>query len=626
MHSPALTINVQTSPRKRFVDNVGYFFTFIYFFFLISLIFVDLSVLSETNFSLPFNTINERIKSALGFAIDFQNAHESFNNKYAIILILIGAFATYLGSIVAVTHLRQRRILKTPVADAPDIPRLPSSYQVAGFVLAGTDILLLHGTFLAIAWLANQNAPPGLASYPAPFACYSLMITITLVWFWLLEHYRHRRPFWDELREIVRVVFIMTLLAGASNFITGLSHGCSLYLLVWSANFLLIPIGRTGTRWLLDHLNLWQRSAIILGAGQNAREAYLAIKDERSLGYRVLGFVETECNDRTCAPQAPEAYESMTQSGNESAMTAPWQGTQNERPSVRVGNESFPIFAARKRIDTLIAELGNPYVIVAMDSLVEPGNQKLINHLLATQINLHIVPAIRGLPLFGTKISHFFSHEVIFLTVRNNLAQPGYAWFKRSFDIVVACLLLILLSPLFLLLSFLIRRDGGNAFYGHTRIGRNGRPFQCLKFRSMRMDADKVLQELLARDTGARAEWEKDFKLKNDPRITPVGRFLRKTSLDELPQLINVIKGEMSLVGPRPVVSAELERYGDYARLYLQVLPGITGLWQVSGRNDTSYNERVSLDAWYVQNWSIWYDIAVLFKTINVVLNQRGAY
>ncbi|WP_367027015.1 undecaprenyl-phosphate galactose phosphotransferase WbaP [Methylococcus sp. ANG] len=295
-------------------------------------------------------------------------------------------------------------------------------------------------------------------------------------------------------------------------------------------------------------------------------------------------------------------------------------------PSVKVGNESFPIFAARKRIDTLIAELGNPYVIVAMDSLVEPGNQKLINHLLATQINLHIVPAIRGLPLFGTKISHFFSHEVIFLTVRNNLAQPGYAWFKRSFDIVVACLLLILLFPLFLLLSFLIRRDGSNAFYGHTRIGRNGKPFQCLKFRSMRMDADKVLQELLARDTGARAEWEKDFKLKNDPRITPVGRFLRKTSLDELPQLINVIKGEMSLVGPRPVVSAELERYGDYARLYLQVLPGITGLWQVSGRNDTSYNERVSLDAWYVQNWSIWYDIAVLFKTINVVLNQRGAY
>jgi len=142
----------------------------------------------------------------------------------------------------------------------------------------------------------------------------------------------------------------------------------------------------------------------------------------------------------------------------------------------------------------------------------------------------------------------------------------------------------------------------------------------------MRSDADKVLKELLEKDTVARAEWDKDFKLKNDPRITPIGQFLRKTSLDELPQIINVIKREMSLVGPRPIVTAELERYGDYVNLYLQVLPGVTGLWQVSGRNDTSYAERVSLDAWYVQNWSVWYDIAILFKTVDVVFNRRGAY
>ncbi len=576
---------------------------------------------------MSLSKINEAIKPVLGFAIDLENVHESFNNKYVIILILIGAFATYLGSVVALTHIRQRRISKDTMADVPDIPRLPSSYPIADFVLAGTDILLLHGTFLAIAWLGNQKSPSGVAPYPAPFACYSLMIAITLLWFWLLEHYRLRRPFWDELREITRVVFIMTLLAGASNFITGLSQGRSLYLLVWSANFLLIPVGRASTRWLLDRLGLWQRSAVILGAGQNAREAYLAIKDERSLGYRILGFVETEKNngDPTSA-QVATVQKSVIESDNESVMASLWRKTRIEPPSLRIGDESFPIFASRKPIDTLIVELGNPYVIVAMDSLVEPENQKLVNHLLATQIKLHIVPAIRGLPLFGTKISHFFSHEVIFLTVRNNLAQPGYAWFKRTFDVVVAGLLLVLLAPLFLLMSFLIRRDGGKAFYGHTRIGRNGKSFRCLKFRSMRMDADKVLQDLLARDAGARAEWEKDFKLKNDPRITPIGRFLRKTSLDELPQLINVIKGEMSLVGPRPVVSAELDRYGDYARLYLQVFPGITGLWQVSGRNDTSYNERVSLDAWYVQNWSIWYDIAILFKTINVVLNQRGAY
>jgi len=168
--------------------------------------------------------------------------------------------------------------------------------------------------------------------------------------------------------------------------------------------------------------------------------------------------------------------------------------------------------------------------------------------------------------------------------------------------------------------------DGGRGFYGHVRVGHNGKSFKCLKFRSMRSDADKVLKELLENNPIARAEWDKDFKLKNDPRITAVGQLLRKTSLDELPQFINVIKLDMSLVGPRPIVTAELERYGDCVNLYLQVLHGVTGLWQVSGRNDTSYAERVSLDSWYVQNWSLWYDIAILFKTVNVVFNRRGAY
>jgi len=183
-----------------------------------------------------------------------------------------------------------------------------------------------------------------------------------------------------------------------------------------------------------------------------------------------------------------------------------------------------------------------------------------------------------------------------------------------------------LLSPAFGLISLLIRKSGGAALYSHERIGRYGNSFNCLKFRSMRADADKVLGDLLKNDPKARAEWEKDFKLKNDPRITPVGHFLRRTSLDELPQLFNVLRGEMSLVGPRPVVEEELKRYQDNVHYYLQVRPGMTGLWQVSGRNDTSYVERVSLDSWYVQNWSLWYDIAILFKTIDIVLNRKGAY
>jgi undecaprenyl-phosphate galactose phosphotransferase len=150
--------------------------------------------------------------------------------------------------------------------------------------------------------------------------------------------------------------------------------------------------------------------------------------------------------------------------------------------------------------------------------------------------------------------------------------------------------------------------------------------FGCLKFRSMVPDADEILKRRLDDDPDARTEWEQGFKLKDDPRITPIGAFLRRTSLDELPQLWNVLKGEMSLVGPRPIIEEELERYGDQVGYYLETRPGITGLWQISGRNNTSYDDRVALDSWYVRNWSLWYDLVILVKTINVVVKGQGAY
>ncbi|WP_321963057.1 sugar transferase [Paraburkholderia sp. J7] len=204
--------------------------------------------------------------------------------------------------------------------------------------------------------------------------------------------------------------------------------------------------------------------------------------------------------------------------------------------------------------------------------------------------------------------------------------QAASSRLKRTFDLVVASLLLVILSPVFLLIALLIVRDGGPAIFGHLRVGREGKLFRCLKFRSMVPDADIVLQTLLARDPVARAEWEREHKLKNDVRITAVGQFLRRTSLDELPQLLNVLRGEMSLVGPRPIVTDELARYGQDATYYLAVKPGMTGLWQVSGRNDTDYPTRVSLDVTYIRNWTFLVDLRILLKTVDVVVNGRGAY
>ena len=196
---------------------------------------------------------------------------------------------------------------------------------------------------------------------------------------------------------------------------------------------------------------------------------------------------------------------------------------------------------------------------------------------------------------------------------------------KSVMDRCGAAALLLLLAPLFLLVTLLIRRDGGTALFRHQRLGADGRMFACLKFRTMVSEADKVLAQLLATDPVAAMEWHATQKLRRDPRITGVGQFLRKSSLDELPQLINVLKGEMSLVGPRPIVQAEVARYGNKIHYYYQARPGLTGLWQVSGRSDTSYAQRVELDARYVAHWTFWRDIVIVLKTIPAVLLRKGA-
>lgn len=162
--------------------------------------------------------------------------------------------------------------------------------------------------------------------------------------------------------------------------------------------------------------------------------------------------------------------------------------------------------------------------------------------------------------------------------------------------------------------------------FKHRRVGKDGKEFNCYKFRSMCVNSKEVLEHLLATDPAAKAEWDKEFKLKDDPRITKSGAFLRKTSLDELPQLWNVLKGEMSLVGPRPIVRSEMVRYGKYSKEYMMVRPGITGIWQTSGRNDIDYPERVQMDNWYVHNWSLWLDLVLLWRTIGVVAACNGAY
>ncbi len=209
----------------------------------------------------------------------------------------------------------------------------------------------------------------------------------------------------------------------------------------------------------------------------------------------------------------------------------------------------------------------------------------------------------------------------------HNLTKTRALTLKRAVDLTLLLVSSPLTIPLTLIVSLLIKvTSPGPIFYGHTRVGKNGRQFKCWKFRSMVIDADKQLAKILAENPEMRAQWEKDQKFENDPRVTKIGKILRKTSIDEIPQFFNILTGEMSFIGPRPVTRPELEKYGKKTDFILSVTPGLSGMWQISGRSDTGYEERINLDSYYIQNWSVWLDIWIIIKTVYVVLKGKGAY
>jgi Undecaprenyl-phosphate galactose phosphotransferase WbaP len=220
-----------------------------------------------------------------------------------------------------------------------------------------------------------------------------------------------------------------------------------------------------------------------------------------------------------------------------------------------------------------------------------------------------------------------YANEVLGRTHEKVRQVPLDQALTEAMNVMVALLALIFLAPVMIAVAIAVyAQDGGPIFFAHRRLGRNGRYFYCLKFRSMAVNAEQRLKDLLASDPQARQEWEKDHKLRHDPRVTRLGEFLRKTSLDELPQLFNVLKGEMSLVGPRPIVEAEIAKYGRRFEHYCAVKPGITGLWQVSGRNDTTYRARVAMDCVYAARRNVWMDFRVLALTVPAVLARKGSY
>ncbi|MDR1468114.1 MAG: undecaprenyl-phosphate galactose phosphotransferase WbaP [Spirochaetaceae bacterium] len=273
----------------------------------------------------------------------------------------------------------------------------------------------------------------------------------------------------------------------------------------------------------------------------------------------------------------------------------------------------------------LVKRLGLKMAMVAAPELSEQALSALL---------IHSVSAFR----YNVLLPSFLNVTNIWMNIRDFNGMLGFAstnhlqlwWnrmYKRALDLFAVIVGGLIILPFLLVIALLVRiTSPGPVLYGHSRIGQNGNVFKAFKFRTMAKNAEEILKQLLDSDPLIRKEWDENHKIKNDPRITTFGKFLRKTSLDEFPQLINVLKGEMSLVGPRPIVDDEIKKYGDNFKRIFSVKPGISGLWQVSGRSDTDYFDRVSFDTYYLQSWSIWLDLWVLYKTIGVVFGRKGAY
>lgn len=424
----------------------------------------------------------------------------------------------------------------------------------------------------------------------------AFFVGLVLVRFYVKGLYSKRLPFWDELRLILMTLSYLAVLNGIFVLIARWPFSKSLWLSSWLFSLVLVPVARGLIRRALSARGHWKRQTIIIGTGDTAWSTYLALQSEPMIGFELKNFLALNSD-----------VDNRIQKANLNVQTA----DQSEFIS-----EIAKAYEKEKNLQ----------VIIALEQTESNLASGLLERLSLFLDDVYLVPALGGLPLFGLEAQHFFSHEVLLLKSKNNLKFRPQVMLKRLFDLASAGLGLILISPLLLWIAFKIRKSGPGVLFTQPRIGYHGQIFYCYKFRTMIPNAEQVLVDLINRDPIAKKEWEEKTKISNDPRVTPIGNFLRKTSLDELPQLINVIRGEMSLVGPRPILIHEVEKYGPRLAFYKTAKPGLTGLWQVSGRSDTEYSNRVHLDTWYVKNWSLWTDIAILFKTVRVVFKREGAY
>jgi Undecaprenyl-phosphate galactose phosphotransferase WbaP len=428
-----------------------------------------------------------------------------------------------------------------------------------------------------------------------PLAYYLSHGFIFLLWLLVFAHeklYTRRSPLWDEIRSLWKCttlcfafIMILVFLARREFFFSR-----AIIILAWFLSLIIFPLLRFLTKFLLLKAGLWQKDVLILGDGDTTRLVIEGLARNRIMGFEVKGVLIDN----------PEIKEELI------------AGTK-----VLGKIDELEYWSRRLNIRDIILAISNA------------SNQRIIELIKRGEEiaeTIRIIPPTLDLITVGVDVDNLGT--TLALSLKRNLDKKANLVLKMIFEYFLCIGLVILSAPLMLLIALSIKLDSkGPVFFVQRRLGKNGRPFSMLKFRTMVINADKILEEHLASHPEARKQWELYKKIKGfDPRLTRVGRILRRFSLDELPQLFNILKGEMNLVGPRPYLEEEITGLASFFRSISKFRPGITGLWQISGRSDLPLEKRMILDEYYLRNWSLWLDFMILVRTIKAVISGQGAY
>ncbi len=467
------------------------------------------------------------------------------------------------------------------------LPRIANRNFTTVALLATDLAALMLSVMISIALKAALQGNVEIASY---LHLWPLLFVFTAVYasIGLYSGFGIGAP--EELRRatIASTILFITLAATTVSLRGARAPFTWTLFLALALSIALVPLLRECVRQLYSRESWWGSPAVIFGAGPAGRSVVRALLADPGLGLKPVAVLDDLAAE------------------DDSISGVPVLGPAELAPFVFRGQRPA-------------------YAVFAMPDIPQNQLMSMIERYGANFSHVLVIPDLEGFASLWVNSKSVGG--MVGLELRQQVLLSDYAVMKRIVDLVLTVVGGIAILPVCAAIAAWIKIvSPGPALYSQMRIGQNGVRFRAWKFRSMVQDADSVLEESLAANPALREEWERDHKLKNDPRVTAPGAFLRRTSLDELPQLWNVLKGDMSLVGPRPIVEKEVVKYGTAFDMFTRVKGGITGLWQVSGRNDVSYDERVGLDLFYVRNWSVWLDCCILFRTIAVVLFRKGAY